>query len=144
MLTSPTAPEGYFSVRFWLEIDAPIQKKTHTPTPPKPPKVTMTALPEITEITERSGRTGIELRHDEDVVKIMKDDSTTTSLVNMDNRYYTRYVYNNPKREQEIRSLYRFHRLSWVSGYSSRLKKAICRTKTDERSAILLGASYCQ
>ena len=31
MLTSPNAPEGYFSVRFWLEIDALRTKaKTHT------------------------------------------------------------------------------------------------------------------
>jgi hypothetical protein len=37
----------------------------------------------------------------------MKDNGSTTSLVNMDNRHYTRYVYNNPKREHEIRSLYK-------------------------------------
>jgi hypothetical protein len=107
MLTSPNASEGYFSVRFWVEIDAPVQKKKHTPTPPKPPKVTMTALPEITEIKKEKWSRNIEITSDEDVVKIMKDNSTTTSLVNMDNRYYTRYVYNNPKREHEIRSLYK-------------------------------------
>ena len=32
-------------------------------------------------------------------------DTQTTSLVNMDNRHYRRYVYANPKREQEIRNL---------------------------------------
>ena len=37
----------------------------------------------------------------------MKDNQTITSFVNMDNRHYNRYVYNNPKREQEIRNLYK-------------------------------------
>jgi hypothetical protein len=107
MLTSPNAPEGYFSVRFWLEIDAPIQKSKHKPTPRKQPKITMTALPEINEIKKDKWSDAIEITSDEDVVKIMKDNSTTTSLVNMDNRYFTRYVYNNPKREHEIRGLYK-------------------------------------
>jgi hypothetical protein len=107
MLTSPNAPEGYFSVRFWLEIDAPVQPKKHDPTPHKPPKVAMTALPEIQEIKKDRWSENIEITSEEDVVKIMKDDHSTTSLVNMDNRNYTRYVYNNPKREQEIRNLYK-------------------------------------
>jgi hypothetical protein len=107
MLTSPNAPEGYFSVRFWLEIDVPIQKQKHKPTPHKPPKVMMTALPEITEIKKPKWSDAIEITSEEDVVKIMKDNGATTSLVNMDNRHYHRYVYNNPKREHEIRSLYK-------------------------------------
>ena len=45
---------------------------------------------------------------DEDVVTIMANgDQSKTSLVNMDNRHYRRYVYANPKREQEIRNLYK-------------------------------------
>jgi hypothetical protein len=107
MLTSPTATEGYFSVRFWVEIDAPTQPKTHPTKPSKPPKVTTTALPEITEIKKDNWSEGIEINSDEDVVKIMKEDQAITSLVNMDNRHYIRYVYNNPKREQEIRNLYK-------------------------------------
>lgn len=39
--------------------------------------------------------------------KIMKDSTSITSLVNMDNRHYRRYVYGNPKREQEIKNLYK-------------------------------------
>jgi hypothetical protein len=107
MLTSPTATEGYFSVRLWLEIDEPAQPKTNPTKPSKPPKVTTTALPEITEIKKDKWSEDIEITSDEDVVKIMKDDKSITSLVNMDNRYYNRYVYNNPKREQEIRNLYK-------------------------------------
>ena len=67
----------------------------------------MTALPEITEIKKPKWSDAIEITSEEDVVKIMKDNGTTTSLVNMDNRHYTRYVYNNPKREHEIRGLYK-------------------------------------
>ena len=37
----------------------------------------------------------------------MKEDKSTTSLINMDNCHYRRYVYANPKREQEIRNLYK-------------------------------------
>lgn len=107
MLTSPTSTEGYFAVQFWLEIDAPAQPKTKPSTPTKPPKVTTTALPEITEIKKDKWSEDIEITSDEDVVKIMRDNQTITSLVNMDNRHYTRYVYNNPKREQEIRNLYK-------------------------------------
>jgi hypothetical protein len=107
MLTSPTATEGYFSVRFWLEIDAPAQPKTNPTKPTKPPKVTTTALPEIVEIKKDKWSENIEITSDEDVVKIMKDNQTITSFVNMDNRHYNRYVYNNPKREQEIRNLYK-------------------------------------
>jgi hypothetical protein len=90
-----------------LEIDTPSQPKTKTPTPPKPPKVTTTALPEIREIKKEKWSEDIEITSDEDVVKIMKDNQTITSLVNMDNRHYNRYVYNNPRREQEIRNLYK-------------------------------------
>lgn len=107
MLTSPTATEGYFSARLWLEIDAPAQPKTNPTKPTKPPKVTTTALPEIREIKKDNWSEDIEITSDEDVVKIMKDNQTITSLVNMDNRHYNRYVYNNPKREQEIRNLYK-------------------------------------
>ena len=67
----------------------------------------MSALPEITEIKKAKWCNAIEITSEEDVVKIMKDNGTTTSLVNMDNRHYARYVYNNPKREHEIRSLYK-------------------------------------
>jgi len=50
----------------------------------------------------------IEITSDEDVVTIMaNDDKSKTSLVNMDNRHYKRYVYGNPKREQEIRNIYK-------------------------------------
>ena len=82
--------------------------------PTKPPKVTTTALPEIREIKKDKWSEDIEITSDEDVVKIMKDNQTTTSLVNMDNRHYSRYVYNNPKREQEIRNLYKI--LSTIMG----------------------------
>jgi len=34
-------------------------------------------------------------------------DQSRTSLVNMDNLHYKRYVYGNPKREQEIRNIYK-------------------------------------
>ena len=106
MLTSPNSTEGYFLVRFWLEIDSPAQPKKNPPSPPKPPKVTTLALPEIKEIKKEQWSDAIEITTDEDVVKIMKD-TQTTSLVNMDNRHYHRYVYANPKREQEIRNLYK-------------------------------------
>ncbi|MGA2175931.1 MAG: hypothetical protein ABSH38_13210 [Verrucomicrobiota bacterium] len=107
MLTSPNSTEGYFSVRFWLEIDSPVQPKKSPPSPPKPPKVTTVALPEIKEIKKDQWAEAIEITSDDDVVKIMKDNQGTTSLVNMDNRHYRRYVYANPKREQEIRNLYK-------------------------------------
>lgn len=106
MLTSPNSTEGYFSVRFWLEIDQPVQPKKNPPNPPKPPKVTTLALPKITEITKERWSDAIEITTDEDVVKIMKD-TETTSLVNIDNRHYRRYIWANPKREQEIRNLYK-------------------------------------
>lgn len=108
MLTSPNSTEGYFSVRFWLEIDAPVQPTKNPSTPHKPPKVTTLALPEIKEIKKEQWSDGIEITSDEDVVTIMPNaDKTKTSLVNMDNRHYRRYVYANPKREQEIRNLYK-------------------------------------
>jgi len=106
MLTSPNSPEGYFSVRFWLEIDPPVQPTKNPPGQRKPPKVSAVALPEIKEIKKEHWSDGIEISSDEDVVKIMKD-TQTTSLVNMDNRHYRRYVYANPKREQEIKNLYK-------------------------------------
>ncbi len=108
MLTSPNSPEGYFSVRFWFEIDTPVQPKKHLPSTPKPPKVSTLALPEIKEIKKDGWSESIEITCDEDVVTIMpNDDKTKTSLVNMDNRHYNRYVYANPKREQEIRNIYK-------------------------------------
>ncbi len=108
MLTSPNSTEGYFSVRFWLEIDSPTQPKKHPPNPPKPPKVSTLALPEIKEIKKDGWSDAIEIASDEDVVTIMSnDDQSKTSLVNMDNRHYKRYVYGNPKREQEIRNIYK-------------------------------------
>lgn len=107
MLTSPNSTEGYFSVRFWLEIDQPAQPTKHPTGPRKPPKVTTLALPEIKEIKKEQWADAIEITTNEDVVKIMKDNQTTTSLVNMDNRHYRRYAYANPKREQEIRNLYK-------------------------------------
>ena len=108
MLTSPNSPEGYFSVRFWLEIDSPIQPKKHPPSPPKPPKVSTLALPEIKEIKKDGWSDSIEITSDEDVVTIMSNgDQSKTSLVNMDNLHYKRYVYGNPKREQEIRNIYK-------------------------------------
>jgi hypothetical protein len=108
MLTSPNSPEGYFSVRFWLEIDPAIQPKKHPPSPPKPPKVSTLALPEIKEIKKDGWSDSIEITSDEDIVTIMANgDQSKTSLVNMDNRHYKRYVYANPKREQEIRNIYK-------------------------------------
>jgi hypothetical protein len=108
MLTSPNSPEGYFSVRFWLEIDQPIEPKKHPPSPPKPPRVSTLALPEIKEIKKDGWSEGIEITSDEDIVTIMPNgDQSKTSLVNMDNRHYIRYVYANPKREQEIRNIYK-------------------------------------
>jgi hypothetical protein len=108
MLTSPNSPEGYFSVRFWLEIDPATQPKKHPPSPPKPPKVSTLALPEIKEIKKDGWSDNIEITSDEDIVTIMaNDDQPKTSLVNMDNRHYLRYVYANPKREQEIRNIYK-------------------------------------
>jgi hypothetical protein len=106
MLTSPNSTEGYFSALFWLEIDSPTSPKKNNPNPPKPPKVTTLALPEIKEIKKEKWSDAIEITSDDDVVKIMKDQATT-SLVNMDNRHYRRYVYANPKREQEVRNLYK-------------------------------------
>jgi hypothetical protein len=84
-----------------------VQPKKSPPSPPKPPKVTTVALPEIKEIKKDQWAEAIEITSDDDVVKIMKDNQGTTSLVNMDNRHYRRYVYANPKREQEIRNLYK-------------------------------------
>jgi hypothetical protein len=107
MLTSPNSTEGYFSVRFWLEIDSPIQPIKKPTGPRKPPKVTTLALPEIQEIKKEQWSDAIEINSVEDVVKIMKDNQATTSLVNMDNQHYRRYAYSNPKREQEIRNLYK-------------------------------------
>lgn len=107
MLTSPNSTEGYFSVRFLLEIDQPAQPTKNPTSPRKPPKVTTLALPEIKEIKKERWAEAIEITTDEDVVRIMKDSQTTTSLVNMDNRHYRRYVYANPKREQEIRNIYK-------------------------------------
>ena len=107
MLTSPNSMEGYFSVRFLLEIDPPAQPVKRPTGPRKPPKVTTLALPEIKEIKKEQWSDAIEITSDEDVVRIMKDTQTTTSLVNMDNRHYRRYVYANPKREQEIRNLFK-------------------------------------
>ena len=108
MLTSPNSSEGYFSVRFWLEIDPATQPKKHQPSPPKPPKVSTLALPEIKEIKKEGWSDGIEINSEEDVVTIMGNgDQPKTSLVNMDNRHYKRYVYANPKREQEIKNIYK-------------------------------------
>ena len=107
MLTSPNSAEGYFSVRFFMEIDAPVQPKKNPPSPPKPPKTSAAALPEIREIRKEQWSDDIEINTDEDVVKIMRDTTSATSLVNMDNRHYRRYVYAKPKREQEIKNLYK-------------------------------------
>ena len=107
MLTSPNATEGYFSVRFWMEIDAPSQPVKKPTGSRKPPKVTTLALPEIREIKKEQWAENIEINCADDVVKIMKDNQATTSLVNMHNQHYRRYVYSNPKREQEIRNLYK-------------------------------------
>ena len=107
MLTSPNSAEGYFFVRFFIEIDAPAQPKKNPPSPPKPPKTSAAALPKILEIRKEQWSDDIEINTDEDVVKIMKDTTSATSLVNMDNCHYRRYVYANPKREQEIKNLYK-------------------------------------
>jgi hypothetical protein len=107
MLTSPNSTEGYFSVRFLMEIDSPTQPKKNPPSPPKPPKTSTTALPEIREIKKEQWSEHIEINSEDDVVKIMKDNQSITALVNVDNRHYRRYVYANPKREQEIRNLYK-------------------------------------
>jgi hypothetical protein len=108
MLTSPNSQEGYFSVRFLLEIDSPVQPRKHPPSPSKPPRVSTLALPEIKEIKKDGWSDGIEITSDEDIVTIMPNaDQSKTSLVNMDNQHYKRYVYGNPKREQEIRNIYK-------------------------------------
>ena len=66
------------------------------------------ALPEIKEIKKEGWSDGIEINSEEDVVTIMGNgDKPKTSLVKMDNRHYKRYVYANPKREQEIRNIYK-------------------------------------
>ena len=65
-------------------------------------------MPEIKEIKKDGWSDNIEITSDEDIVTIMaNDDQPKTSLVNMDNRHYLRYVYANPKREQEIRNIYK-------------------------------------
>ncbi len=107
MLTSPNSAEGYFSVRFWLEIDAAAPKRTNQPTPPKPPKSSTTALPEIREIRKEDWSEDIEINTDDDVSTVMKNGAVISALVNMDNRHYRRYVYGNPKREEEIKNLYK-------------------------------------
>jgi hypothetical protein len=106
MLTSPNAPEGYFEVSLIVEIDAPTEKKKAPSGENKPPRVSGLSLPEIREISKESWSSDIEIENDQDVVKIMKDEKRTTSLVNMDNRHYRRYIYSNPRREQEIRNLF--------------------------------------
>jgi hypothetical protein len=107
MLTSPNSTEGYYMVRFWLEIDEPTVPRKSPTYPPKPPKTSSVALPEIREIHKNEWSENIEINSDEDTVTVIKDNQTATSFVNVDNRHYRRYVYANPKREQEIKNLYK-------------------------------------
>ena len=48
-----------------------------------------------------------EINNEEDVVTIMKDDEETTSLINMDNKYFISYVYQNPKNKDVLSNLYK-------------------------------------
>ncbi len=107
MLTSPDAIEGYHEVRFPLEITPPIQPEKHKPGSKRPPKVSTLALPEIREIRKEKWSEDIEISNDDDVVTIMKDEKTVTSLVNMDNRHFKRYLYAHAKRELEITNMYK-------------------------------------
>lgn len=103
MLTTPTTTDGYLSVQFDLEVDSANQPKKNPKSPPAPPKNSSTSLPEIRELRKDQWSDAVEINSEEDVVKIMKDSEAITSLVNMDNRHYRRYVYANPRREQEIK-----------------------------------------
>ncbi len=59
-------------------------------------------------IENNYGIIGAQQASDEDIVTIMSNgDQSKTSLVNMDNLNYKRYVYGNPRREQEIRNIYK-------------------------------------
>jgi hypothetical protein len=107
MLTSPNAAEGYFSVKFSIRIAPPAQPKKNPAGTKKPPLTTMVALPDIKEIKKEQWSEAFEITTEEDVVKIMRDANSTTSLVNIDNCHYRRYAYNNPKRSEEIRNLYK-------------------------------------
>lgn len=107
MLTSPDAVEGYYEVRFPLEITAPIQPEKHKSGSKRPPKVSTLALPEIREIRQEKWAENYEITNDEDVVTIMRNEKTVTSLVNMDNRHFKRYLYAHAKRELEIKNIYK-------------------------------------
>lgn len=106
MLTSPNAPEGCFEVSLSVEFEPPAETKKAPAGERRPPRVSGLSLPEIREVSKDSWSSDIEIENDQDVVKIMKEEQGTTSLVNMDNVHYRRYVYSNPKREQEIRNLF--------------------------------------
>jgi hypothetical protein len=107
MLTSPDATEGYLEVRFSLEVIDAIQTETKKSGAKRPPKVSALSLPEISEIRRERWSEDIEIANEEDVVTIMKEDKKVTSLVNMDNRHFKRYLYTHSKRELEITNVYK-------------------------------------
>jgi hypothetical protein len=107
MLTSPDALEGYHEVRFPLEITNPIQPEKNKTGGKRPPKVSTLALPNIREIKQDKWSEDIEIATDNDVVTIMKEEKEVTSLVNVDNRHYKRYLYAHAKREHEIKNIYK-------------------------------------
>jgi len=106
LLTSPEALEGYFKEIINVEIIEPTEKQKHPPKPPKPPTSTTLALPNMVEIY-KDGWGKYEINCEEDVVTIMKDEQETTSLINMDNKYFLSYIYQNSKKKEVLSNLYK-------------------------------------
>ncbi len=107
MLTSPEAIDGYFKVNFALQITEPIRPQTRKPTERTEPKISYSALPEIHEIYRNQWGEAYEITTEQDMVTIIKDDGKTSAFVNMDNRFFQSYLYQNAARKEKITNLYK-------------------------------------
>jgi hypothetical protein len=106
-LSSPIPVDGYYFVGFDLLTIPAVSTDVNPPTPPKPPKNSMANLPEMYEVHTADWDAAKEIDSEDDLVNVIKDPTSITSFINMDNKHYRRYVASYPKRLLEIKNLYK-------------------------------------